>query len=76
MSPNPKDQLLGNSDAMQKIRATINKIARSQAPVHISGPSGSGKELAARQIHHKSTRQSGAFAVSDTHLTLPTIYSV
>ncbi|MGH1429469.1 MAG: sigma-54-dependent transcriptional regulator, partial [Arenicella sp.] len=55
------EQLLGESTAMDNIRQTIKKIARSQAPVHISGPSGSGKELAARQIHHQSTRQNAPF---------------
>ncbi len=60
-SSTQKEQLLGNSQAMEKIRATIKKIARSQAPVHISGPSGSGKELAARQIHQHSTRQEAPF---------------
>ncbi len=56
-----ENTLLGESDAMQTIRTTINKIARSQAPVFINGPSGSGKELAARQIHRKSTRQNAPF---------------
>lgn len=60
-APSSDNQLLGDSTAMQTIRATIRKIARSQAPVYISGPSGSGKELAARQIHQKSTRQNSPF---------------
>ena len=60
-SLNAQNQLLGESAAMQAIRTTINKIARSQAPVFVSGPSGSGKELAARQIHQKSTRQNAPF---------------
>ncbi len=44
-------QLLGDSAVMQQTRATIKKLSRSQAPVYISGESGSGKELVARQIH-------------------------
>jgi two-component system, NtrC family, response regulator PilR len=36
---------------MQQLRQMIGKVARSQAPVHISGDSGTGKELAARLIH-------------------------
>ena len=59
--PDHSHKLLGESEVMQTIRATINKISRSQAPVFISGPSGSGKELAARQIHQKSTRQNAPF---------------
>jgi two-component system response regulator PilR (NtrC family) len=46
---------------MQKTRATIAKLARSQAPVYISGESGSGKELVARLIHDKGPRASGPF---------------
>jgi len=53
--------LLGDSAIMNKTRATINKLARSQAPVYISGESGSGKELVARLIHQKSPRAEQAF---------------
>jgi two-component system response regulator PilR (NtrC family) len=48
--------LLGHSAAMQRVRDLIDRVARSQAPVHISGESGSGKELAARLIVEKSAR--------------------
>jgi len=48
--------LLGNSPAMAQVRELIGRVARSQAPVHISGESGSGKELAARLIVEKSAR--------------------
>jgi two-component system response regulator PilR (NtrC family) len=44
-------QLLGESPAMQQVRLLIDRLARSQAPVFITGESGSGKELAARMIH-------------------------
>ena len=53
--------LLGDSDAMQRTRNTINKLARSQAPVYISGESGVGKELVARLIHSKGPRQDRPF---------------
>ena len=53
--------LLGDSAAMQRIRGTIVKLARSQAPVYISGESGSGKELVARTIHEKSNRAEKPF---------------
>jgi two-component system response regulator PilR (NtrC family) len=53
--------LLGKSAAIQKTRQTILKLARSQAPVYISGESGSGKELAARLIHENSPRAEGPF---------------
>ncbi|MFZ2404040.1 MAG: sigma-54 dependent transcriptional regulator [Methylobacter sp.] len=53
--------LLGESLIMQEIRAKIDKLARSQAPVYISGESGSGKELVARLIHQQSSRSDHAF---------------
>jgi two-component system response regulator PilR (NtrC family) len=46
---------------MQDIRARIAKLARTQAPVHIAGESGSGKELAARLIHRLSNRADKPF---------------
>jgi len=56
-----RHQLLGESPAMQQARELINKLARSQAPVYISGESGSGKELAARQIHEQGARHEQQF---------------
>jgi len=53
--------LLGNSPAMAQVRDLIGRVARSQAPVHISGESGSGKELAARLIVEKSARREQPF---------------
>ncbi len=55
------DKLTGNSAAIQKCKAMIRKLARSQAPVIISGASGSGKELAARLIHDLGPRDGQAF---------------
>ncbi len=52
--------LLGHSPAMQKVRDLIGRVARSQAPVHISGESGSGKELAARLIVQSGARRDQA----------------
>lgn len=49
--------LLGHSPAMQKVRDLIERVARSQAPVHITGESGSGKELAARLIVKSGARR-------------------
>lgn len=53
--------LLGRSPAMDQVRELIGRVARSQAPVHISGESGSGKELAARLIVEKSARREQPF---------------
>lgn len=54
-------QLLGESRAMRDLRELIAKVARSQAPVHISGESGTGKELVARLIHESGSRAEGPF---------------
>ncbi|MGZ8192042.1 MAG: sigma-54-dependent transcriptional regulator [Methylobacter sp.] len=53
--------LLGESSVMREIRTKIDKLARSQAPVYISGESGSGKELVARLIHQQSYRSDKPF---------------
>ena len=54
-------QLTGQSAAIAVVREMIGKLARSQAPVYISGESGSGKELAARLIHAQSARNAAPF---------------
>ena len=53
--------LIGTSPAIEQVRGMIAKLARSQAPVYISGESGSGKELAARLIHAHGSRRDGPF---------------
>lgn len=55
------EKLTGNSEAIEKCKTMIRKLARSQAPVMISGESGSGKELAARLIHDLGPRVDQAF---------------
>ena len=52
-------EMVGESAAMLKIRDTINKVAPTEARVLITGENGVGKELVARWIHEKSSRQSG-----------------
>jgi two-component system response regulator PilR (NtrC family) len=54
-------QLLGGSGPLIQVRELIAKLARTQAPVHISGESGSGKELAARLIHENGARRDKPF---------------
>ncbi len=53
--------LLGSSAAMDRLRDMIDRVARSQAPVHISGESGTGKELVARLIHESGSRREAPF---------------
>jgi len=57
----PGGEILGDSPVMQELRALATRVARSQAPVHISGESGTGKELVARMIHACGGRAQGAF---------------
>ena len=56
-----REQLLGDSVAMAKVRSKIAKLARSQAPIYISGASGTGKELVAKLIHQKGPRAQKPF---------------
>lgn len=53
--------LLGNSAEIKRLRNQVRKLARSQAPVFISGESGSGKELVARMIHIQGPRREMPF---------------
>ncbi|KFX67331.1 type 4 fimbriae expression regulatory protein PilR [Pseudomonas taeanensis MS-3] len=54
-------RLIGDSPPMRALRKQILKLARSQAPVYISGESGSGKELVARLIHEQGPRNERPF---------------
>ncbi|MFP4217069.1 MAG: sigma 54-interacting transcriptional regulator [Phycisphaerae bacterium] len=55
------DQLIGRSEAMQSVRRQIRRYAANPLPVLITGPSGTGKELAARAIHRHSDRSDKPF---------------
>jgi two-component system response regulator PilR (NtrC family) len=55
------EELIGSAPSIQILRKQIAKLARSQAPVHIHGESGSGKEVVARLIHNNGPRAAGAF---------------
>lgn len=54
-------KLLGDSAPMKRLKTQISKLARSQAPVYISGESGSGKEMVARSIHSQGPRAKAPF---------------
>ena len=63
-SPSETDgtrRLLGDSPVMQRLREDIRRVARSNAPVHITGESGTGKELAARAVHASGPRHDKPF---------------
>lgn len=56
-----KTRLIGISESVKSLVKSISKLARSQAPVYISGESGSGKELVARSIHEIGPRKDKEF---------------
>jgi DNA-binding NtrC family response regulator len=66
-------QIVGRSEALQKVLATVTKVAPSDANVLVTGPSGTGKELIARALHANSPRRDKPFVPVDcaampTHL--------
>jgi two-component system, NtrC family, response regulator PilR len=54
-------ELIGASPSIHHVKSMIDRVARSQAPVYISGESGSGKELAARLVHQRGVRSESPF---------------
>ncbi|MEH6742924.1 nitrogen assimilation response regulator NtrX [Hyphomonas sp.] len=65
------EQWIGESQAAATLRASIDKVAPTNSRVMISGPAGSGKELAARLIHRNSQRESGPFVVVNAATIAP-----
>lgn len=60
-APTNTSRLIGQSQVMQECRMQLTRLARSMAPIAIFGESGSGKELAAREIHAQSARANKPF---------------
>ncbi|HER33857.1 MAG TPA: sigma-54-dependent Fis family transcriptional regulator [Halothiobacillaceae bacterium] len=54
-------ELIGRSEAMQAVRRKVRRYADNDLPVLITGPTGTGKELAARSIHRQSARSTRPF---------------
>ncbi|MBK0403848.1 sigma-54-dependent Fis family transcriptional regulator [Adhaeribacter sp. BT258] len=52
-------EMVGTSEALDRVRKAIDKVALTDARVLITGPNGAGKEMVARQLHEKSNRASG-----------------
>ncbi len=63
--------LVGKSAAITQLRATIEKVARTNSRILLVGPSGSGKELPARTIHELSNCASGPFIVLNAAAITP-----
>ncbi len=68
--PTPGAGLIGESAPMRDVRRLLERAATSDLPVLVSGPSGSGKELAARALHELGPRRDGPF-VSENCAALP-----
>ena len=69
-------EIIGNSQAIQKIKNLITKLKKAESRIFISGPAGSGKELVARQIHKQSTRAKKPFVVVNGALLDPQKYEL
>src|SRR3546814_18721033 len=59
--PSIESLLIGRSRKMAEVRRLIARVARSQASVLVTGPSGSGKEVVARCLHEASSRRGASF---------------
>ncbi len=59
----PTDELVGISPAINGVRQVVERVAPANSRVLITGPTGSGKEVIARQIHKLSSRANGPFVV-------------
>ena len=70
LTPHPTS-LVGQSSAINQLRHTIEKVAPTNSRILIVGPSGAGKELAARSIHTLSARASGPFVVINAAAITP-----
>ncbi|MGE0062988.1 MAG: sigma-54-dependent transcriptional regulator [Xanthobacteraceae bacterium] len=64
-------EVVGRSAAANQLRQTVGKVAPTNSRILIVGPSGSGKELAARMIHQASTRANGPFIVINAAAITP-----
>ncbi|MEI7805447.1 MAG: sigma-54 dependent transcriptional regulator [Hyphomicrobiales bacterium] len=70
LAPLPSE-LVGRSAAMSQLRQTIDKVAPTNSRILIVGPSGAGKELAARTLHLASARANGPFSVINAAAIIP-----
>jgi two-component system nitrogen regulation response regulator NtrX len=67
----PLPALIGRSTAMAQLRQTIERVAPTNSRILVVGPSGAGKELAARTIHQLSARANGPFVVINAAAITP-----
>ena len=65
------DEFTGNSSAINQVRATLKRVASTGSRLLITGPAGSGKEVAARLLHSWSSRAGGAFVTVNSARITP-----
>lgn len=70
----PAGRLIGGSDLMQSLKQKIERIAPTDAAVLITGETGTGKELVARQIHAKSRRAAGPLVTVNCPALAPELF--
>lgn len=63
--------LVGRSEGMERVRERIARLSASDAPVLLVGEPGTGKELAGRLLHQRSSRHAGPFVVADARVSVP-----
>lgn len=66
--------MIGKTPQMQQLFSQLQKVARTDASVLISGPSGTGKELAALSIHHRSARRNARFVAVNCGAIAPSLF--
>jgi DNA-binding NtrC family response regulator len=74
LAPSADTPLLGNSEAMQRVRALIERAAPTDANVLILGENGTGKEIVAREIHRLSRRSGKPMVTLDLGATAETLF--
>ncbi|MCX7822982.1 MAG: sigma-54 dependent transcriptional regulator [Syntrophobacterales bacterium] len=72
-APDRFGRLIGRSEKMQAVYELIELVAPSEATVLITGENGTGKELVALEIHHRSPRATGPFVVAHCSAYSPTL---
>lgn len=73
VAPDPLEEQMGSSGIVRKLISEIERVARTDFTVIISGETGSGKELAAREIHRRSRRAQGPFVPIDCGAVQPNL---
>ncbi|MGF1455224.1 MAG: sigma-54-dependent transcriptional regulator [Alphaproteobacteria bacterium] len=71
-----EDELVGQAPSMTQLRQTIERVSPTNSRVLITGPSGSGKELVARQIHRKSRRAAGRLVAINAATMSPKLMEI